>query len=162
LKKVFYIYLFQKVEVKDSNLTTHTERKTVKNPKSFSANHYNTKKNSIHITQNRSPRQSQSNLAKAYKLHTTRGSQAPKSIDYFRNKSRIVNTFVNGEGFGFNYYLNNTNEKNTDGGEKTLPNEKETKRDTANDLQNILNEEIDKLLKHYLKEINNSKLIIFL
>ncbi len=89
-------------------------------------------------------------LAQTCKVYSTRAkTPKSKSVDPTLSKNQMLSSFVRGEGYGFNYYLND-NEVNVNSKMSKTQNNFNPKREDQT------GEEIDKLLNYYMKELNNS------
>jgi len=54
-------------------------------------------------------------LANIYGINKNiKENKKPKSVEPIKSKNRIINNFLNNEGFGFNYYLKEKNEMTED------------------------------------------------
>jgi hypothetical protein len=105
----------------------------------------------------------------------------PKSVEAIRNGNKLLKSFVKGGGFGFNYYLNDNSEKETQDNSNKINNSNSIhSQHTLNsnhtgiyNQNNILlmkddsfgketikeeeiNTEIDKLLNYYMSQLNES------
>jgi len=81
-----------------------TAQNTVINPKRF----YSTGQTRLKVT-------NMKQLASIYGINKNiRDKKKPKSVEPIKSKNRILNNFLNNEGFGFNYYLKDKNDMTED------------------------------------------------
>lgn len=103
----------------------------------------------------------------------------PKSVEAIRNNNKLLSSFVKGSGFGFNYYLNDNTEKDTQDTNKINNSNSNHSNHTLNSNTQInnqnnvllikddsfgkennkeeeINSEIDKLLNYYMTQLNDS------
>ena len=107
-------------------------------------------------------------MAQTCRMYSTRAkTPKSKSVEHSTglNKNKMISSFINGEGFGFNFYLNNdnNNNENCDNGDKNSEQQIKTMSKTTGIFakkEDKYGEEIDKLLNFYMKEMNDSKLCI--
>ncbi len=64
----------------------------------------------------------------------------------------MINSFIKGEGYGFNFYLNDNNNES----DKNIPNKMSKAQNNFSLKKEQPGEEIEKLLNYYMKELNNS------
>lgn len=90
--------------------------------------------------------------------------QKPKSVNTLRTKNKILKSFINGNGFGFDYYLDNkgpelgvteykepTIEDRTLSGKTNSTNAKSFKNEGED-----INEQVDKMLNYYISKLNEN------
>lgn len=103
----------------------------------------------------------------------------PKSVETIRTGNKLLKSFVKGGGFGFNYYLNDNSEKDTQDSSNKINNSNSNNshhtlnsnhtafpgnavlmKDESFGRENLkdeeINTEIDKLLNYYMSQMNES------
>jgi len=105
--------LFERISIL---FKTNLQNSTRTNFRSTGYNSTSTNPKRFHSTgQTRLKVTNMKQLANIYGINRNiRDNKKPKSVEPIKSKNRILNNFLNNEGFGFNYYLKDKNEMTED------------------------------------------------